>query len=73
MHLQCSWEKKIIYWGLLSIETISGDALSVGDVPQGKKARWSSLRAKSFLVQLCKILNFKCFGKKINLLNRHII
>lgn len=55
MHLQCFWEKKIIYLGLMRVETISGDAVSVGDVPQRKKAGGSSLRAK---VSWCNYVGF---------------
>lgn len=46
MHLQCFWEKDIIYLGLMRAETISGDPVSGGDVPQRKKAGGSTLRAK---------------------------
>lgn len=46
MHLQCFWEKDIVYLGLMRAETISGDPVSGGDVPQRKKAGGSTLRAK---------------------------
>lgn len=65
-------DKEIIYLGLMRVETISTDAVNVGDVLQRQKAAGSLLRAKVSSFNHVRFLYFKCFGKKNSQLNRHI-
>lgn len=57
-------DKEIIYLGVMRVETISADAVNVGDVLQRKKAAGSSLGAKVSSFNYVRFLYFKCFGEK---------